>query len=134
MSKLINRSFLASAVSLLFVGYTHAANINGAWTSDVSACAKIFENKNGRISMTRNSDFFGGGFIIEGRELRGKVGTCHVKTRKDDGPTVQSLAECSTDIAISTNQFSLRMDGDNKLTRFFAGMPEMEMTYFRCPQ
>ena len=134
MNKSINRIFFACAVSLLFVVHTHAADIDGAWAGDLSDCTKIFENKNGRIFMTRNSDFYGSGFIIEGKELRGKVGTCYVKARKDDGPMVQLLAECSTDIAISTNQFSLRMDGDNKLTRYFAGMPEMEMTYFRCPQ
>ena len=128
-----NRMMFACAVGLLFVVPAHAADINGAWANDVSVCSKIFVKDKNRISMASNADFYGSGFIIEGEEIRGKIATCHIRARKDDGPIVHLLADCSTDVAVSTNQFSLRIDDGNKLTRFFSGMPGMEMAYFRCP-
>jgi hypothetical protein len=129
-----NRILLACAIVLLLLGSVHAADIDGAWANDLSVCSKIFVKKNSGVSMAGNADFFGSGFIIDGKEIKGKMATCHIKTRKQDGPVVQLLTDCSTDIAVSTNQFSLRMDGKNKMTRFFPGMPGIEMTYFRCRQ
>jgi hypothetical protein len=45
---------------------------------------------------------------------------------------VNLIAVCSTDIAIDTIQFGLRMDGPNKLIREVPGIPELEMSYERC--
>jgi hypothetical protein len=127
---------LACALSVLLLGVTHvhAADINGAWASDTSVCSKVFVKKNGKISIAADADFYGSGFIIEGKDMRGKIGTCHIKTRKDNGPVVQILATCSTDVALSTNQFTLKFDGENKLTRVFTGLPGLDVTYYRCQQ
>ena len=122
---------------LVFAAYltgpARAADIDGAWANNPDLCKKIFVKKGNKVSMTRNSDFFGSGFIIDGKHLRGKMASCEVKARKDDGAMINIVAACSTDIAVATNQFSLRVDGDGKLTRFFPGMPDMDMSYFRCP-
>lgn len=123
----------ASAIGFLVVIPAHAAGINGLWANDLSVCSKIFKKHGNQISMAKNADFYGSGFIINGKNLRGKLGNCKVTARKDNGARVQLTAECSTEISTSTQQFSLRVDGADKLTRSFPGMPEMSMTYYRCP-
>lgn len=109
-----------------------AFDLNGAWASDGSACDKIFQVKNKVISIRRDSDLYGSGFIVEGDQLRGKVAKCAVKSRKEDGQLTHLIAVCSTDIALSTVQFSIRADSDNQLTRVFPGLPEMSVSYMRC--
>lgn len=110
----------------------NAADLNGAWANDEAVCGKIFQKKKNIISIQRNSDFFGSGFIINGDQIRGKAVTCTIKSRKEDGPLINLITVCSTDIAISTVQFSLKTDSDNRLTRVFPGVPEMSMSYVRC--
>jgi hypothetical protein len=130
-----NRLALACALAVLLgATHAHAVDINGAWASDASVCSKVFVKKNGKMSISPDTDFYGSGFVIEGKEMRGKIGTCHIKTRKDDGPVVQLLAECSTDVALSTNQFTLKSDGENKLTHVFHGLAGLDVTYYRCQQ
>ena len=109
-----------------------AVDLNGAWANNLSVCNKIFTKKNNKISITRDSDQYGSGFIVSGNEIRGKVATCAIKSRKDDGPLIHLVASCSTDIALSTVQFSFKVDNENRLTRVFAGLPEMAMPYERC--
>ena len=131
MSIVLGAGLLAA---LLPVGFSaKAADIAGAWAHDRSVCDKVFVKKGNTISLARNSDTFGSGFIVEGNRLRGKMATCTIKSRKDEGDTIQLIATCSTDIALSTVQFTLKMDGNDKLTRIFPGMPEMAMSYARCP-
>ena len=100
--------------------------------SDAAICSKIFEKKDNTVSMTRDSDMHGSGFIIDGNQIKGKVATCTVKSRKEDGAMLHLIASCSTDVALSTVQISLQIDTENKLTRVFPGVPEMAMIYVRC--
>jgi hypothetical protein len=125
---------IAVLIAALFVSpAVKAADLNGAWANDVSICNKIFEKKDNTISMTRDSDMHGSGFIIAGNQIRGKVATCTIKSRKEDGSILQLVATCSTDVALSTVQFSLKIDNENQMTRVFPGIPEMAMPYVRCP-
>ena len=110
----------------------YAVDLNGAWASDAAICSKIFEKKDNTVSMTRDSDMHGSGFIIDGNQIKGKVATCTVKSRKEDGAMLHLIASCSTDVALSTVQISLQIDSENKLTRVFPGVPEMAMIYVRC--
>ena len=43
-----------------------AADISGAWATDVRACDKIFQKKGNVLTLTSRSDTLGGGFIIDG--------------------------------------------------------------------
>lgn len=124
-------SIVLVAAGLLISSAVEAADIEGAWASDLTACSKIF-TKNKRITVARNADNFGSGFIIEGGQIRGKTVNCAIKSRKEDGAVLQLIAACSTDVALSTVQFSLQMDGENKMIRLFPGIPEMAMRYYRC--
>lgn len=120
-------------VACLLVGIpAHAFELNGAWANDLAVCNNVFVKKNNAISIASNSDNYGSGFIIEGNRIRGKMVTCIIKSRKEDGGLLQLITACSTDVALSTVQFSLKMDGDNKLIRVFPGIPELAMSYVRC--
>src|SRR5262245_37585650 len=121
--------------SLILFGTTHGAQaveIDGVWASDAAKCKHIFEKSGNRVAFSKDADLHGSGFIVEGNQLRGKMGSCTVKARKDDGPEVNIVALCSTDIAISTVQFRFRMTEPNRILREFPGMPDLQMGYERC--
>lgn len=109
-----------------------AADLNGAWANDAAACPNIFVKKGSAISIANKADLYGSGFIIEGNRIRGKMATCNIKARKDEETTVHLVATCSTDIALETVQFTLKIIDQNKIARVFPGMPELETSYVRC--
>ena len=57
---------------------------------------------------------------------------CKIKSRKEDGQTLNIVAGCATDIMLSNVQISLKVLEPNKISRTFSGMPEMEASYYRC--
>jgi hypothetical protein len=118
---------------LFDVGYARADEIEGAWASDEDQCGKVFESRNGRTVLAQDSDMYGGGFVIDGSRITGKMARCTIKSRRKDGDTVRLLAACATDIMFSSVQFSLRVPADNQLTRIFPGMEGIEINYRRCP-
>ena len=113
--------------------FAQADELDGAWATEPSACDKIFVQKQKRISVASNSDAYGNGFIIEGDRIRGKVSNCRITHRKREGKLLTLIASCSSDIALSTVQFTLRLDGENVVTRLFPGMEGLEASYSRCP-
>jgi hypothetical protein len=113
---------------------THAADINGVWASDVAVCNKIFTKKGGRISLAKDADIYGRGFILDAGSVRGKLANCKIKTRKQDGDLVRLVASCATDVMLDSMELTLRVVDDNKIERVFVGLPEMDTPYYRCPQ
>lgn len=118
--------------SVVYATGAAAFDLSGAWANDPAVCDKIFVKKKGRISMTRDSDMYGSGFIAEGNKIRGKMASCVVKTKKEDAGIVNMVAVCSTDIALQNMQFMLKIDGDDKVTRLYQGLPELSVSYVRC--
>ena len=110
-----------------------AADIAGAWASDVKICDKIFQRKGANLSFAKGSDTYGSGFIIDGNTIRGRIANCKIKTKKQDGDLLHLIAACATDVMLSNYEFTLKILGDNSVSRVFAGMPEMETPYYRCP-
>jgi len=108
--------------------------LTGAWTASADQCGKVFIRKGraNEIAFTGLSDRHGGGFIIETERIRGKFTTCVIKSRKDDGQTVNLIVGCATDIILSNIQFSLRIVNDDSITRQFPGMDGLEVKYHRC--
>jgi hypothetical protein len=110
-----------------------AFDFNGAWATDAAKCAQIFTKKGGKVSMTKNSDYFGGGFIVEGDRIRGPSATCKVNNRKEEGGMLHLIASCATQIAIlSPTQLDIKIEDDNKITRLFANFSEITASYTRC--
>lgn len=130
----INRMLLPALLSSSVVCATGAAafDLNGTWANDPAVCDKIFVKKKNRISMTRDSDMYGSGFIAEGNKIRGKMASCAVKEKKEEAGIVNMVAVCSTDIALQNVQFMLKIDGDDKVTRLYEGLPELSVSYVRC--
>lgn len=130
------RSAVAGMLSLVataFNGIAQADELDGAWATEPEACERIFVVNNNKRSLASNSDAYGSGFIIERDQIRGKLVTCRVTQRKRSGNLLNLIASCSSDIALSTVQFTLRLDRENTITRIFPGMEGMEATYSRCP-
>ena len=121
-----------SLACLLLIGPARAADINAAWVSDRSACNTVFVKRDGVTSISEASEAHGSGFIIDQGRLKGKLVDCAIKTQREEGPVVHLIAACATDVALSDVQFSLRVDGEDKVTRLFPGIPEMQISYFRC--
>ena len=118
---------------ILFSVSAHAFDLNGAWTTNDLNCNKVFVKKDNRISMTRNSDVFGGGFIVEGDQMRGQAKTCKITSRKEEGGVLHLIASCSTDIAVlGTQEISAKIDTDNQFTRIYPSFPEMGIPFYRC--
>ena len=131
MSKAAARFFCASCV--LFSWSAHAFDLNGAWTADAQNCNKVFVKKNNKISMTRNSDVFGGGFIVEGNLMRGQAKTCKLMSKKEEGGVLHLIAACSTEIAVlGTQEVSAKIENENRITRIYPSFPEMGISFYRC--
>jgi hypothetical protein len=136
MDRPVKFAIVATAFTgLLFIEGAHAIDLSGAWASHADECSKVFVRKGraNEIGFTANSDQHGGGFIIEANRLRGKFATCKIKTKKEDGQTVNIIAGCATDIMLSNVQFSLKVLEPNKILRTFPGMQDVEISYDRCP-
>ena len=109
-----------------------AMDLTGAWATDATACKKIFSGSAGNLSFTQDADVYGSGFIYEKNRIRGKIATCAIVAQKEDGDVLHLITNCSTDVALETVQFSLRIDNANQITRFFPGVPELKTEYYRC--
>jgi hypothetical protein len=114
---------------------TQAADITGAWATDVRVCDKIFQKKGNVLTLTSRSDTLGGGFIIDGNEIRGKTANCKIKNKREDGDSVYLIAACATDIMLSDVEMALKIIDKDRVARFFPGLPELETPYYyRCPR
>jgi hypothetical protein len=106
----------------------------GSWASDIEHCDKIFVRQGGRTVLSQDSDLYGGGFVIDGNRVTGKMARCVIKSRKDVGDTVHMLADCASDIMYSSVQLSMKVRDKDSITRIFPGMDEVQINYQRCPR
>jgi len=130
----IRTSVWLAAFMLSYGMVVHAADIKGVWASDVAVCNKVFTKKGGRVSFAKYADIHGSGFILDDNSIRGKLANCKIKTRKQDGDLVHLVATCATDVMLDNMELTLKVIDDNKVARVFAGLPELETLYYRCPQ
>ena len=103
---------ISSTLFLLFNASAHSSDLNGAWANDPSVCDKIFVKQNAKLAMTKDADNYGSGFIVDGNQLRGKIATCNIKSRKEDAGVVNLITSCSTDVALQTVQMSFKIDSE----------------------
>jgi hypothetical protein len=131
---LLKRCFTWALLLLAAVpsaGSASAFDLNGAWTLDLSACNKVFRKKGKRITLTSLADLYGGGFIIDGNRVRGKIVRCRIDSRKEDGSTIHLGVACTTEIAAEQIAFDLKVVNDNTVSKTFAGT-DVAMDYHRC--
>ncbi|MGY8669122.1 hypothetical protein Q3C01_43140 [Bradyrhizobium sp. UFLA05-109] len=129
------RTFNPSVLLVLLVTQsapTQAADLNGAWTIDASACDQIFTKENNTLAFKQDADLHAGGVIVQGRQITGTFQKCTVKSLHDDGTNVQVTAACSDGVAVSDVTFDLKISGENKFTLSSKAPVPVEMQYVRC--
>ena len=112
---------------------TQAADLNGAWTIDASACGQIFTKENNRLAFKKDADLHAGGLIVQGRQVTGTFEKCTVKSLRDDGPNMRIIASCSDGVSISDVAFDLTFSGENNITLSSKEPVPVQMPYVRCP-
>jgi predicted sugar kinase len=112
----------------------NAVELTGAWVAYADKCDAVFVRRGraSQIGFTQFPGVHGGGFIIDANQLRGKFAKCTIKTRKEDGQSLNLIAACATDIMLSNVQFVLKVVDDDNITRVFPGVDGMEIKYHRC--
>jgi hypothetical protein len=111
---------------------TEAADLNGAWTDDANACAKVFTRKDNKLAFTRDADLHAGGLIVQGKQITGTFQKCTVKSFHDDGPNLKVVAACSDGVAVSDVAFDVTITGANTITLSSKVPVPVEMLYVRC--
>jgi hypothetical protein len=111
---------------------TQAADLNGAWTVDASACGQVFTKENNKLAFKKDADLNAGGLIIQGKQITGTFQKCTVKSLHDDGPNVRVVASCSDGVAVSDVAFDVKISGENRITLSSKAPVPVEMPYVRC--
>jgi hypothetical protein len=135
LSESFMRTFHPLVLSVLLVAQSasaQAADLNGAWTDDASACGAVFKKEDNKLAFRRDADFHAGGLIVEGRKVTGTFQKCTIKSLRDDGPNVQVVASCSDGVAVSDVPFDVKITGENSITLSSTKPVPVEMLYFRC--
>ena len=128
--------FAATLVSAVFAVSQDAIafDLAGAWAAKADQCNKVFARRGraNQVDFTNFSGAYGGGFIAEPNRLRSKFEACSIKSRKDDGQTVNLVVACAKGIMLSNVQFFLKVVDDDTVTRLFPGIEGMDVNYHRC--
>src|SRR4030095_15677606 len=111
---------------------TQAADLNGAWTVDASACGKVFTKENNKLAFKQDADVNAGGLIVQGKQITGTFQKCRVKSLHDDGPNLRVIASCSDGVAVSDVAFDVKISGENQIILSSKAPVPMEMPYVRC--
>jgi hypothetical protein len=129
------KTFHPLVLSVLLVAQSasaQAADLNGAWTDDASACGKVFKKEDNKLAFRRDADFHAGGLIVEGRKVTGTFQKCTVKSLHDEGANLQVIAACSDGVAVSDVAYDVKITGENNITLSSTKPVPVEMLYFRC--
>jgi hypothetical protein len=78
------------------------------------------------------SEVFGSGLIIDGDRITGRTGTCTIKSRKQEGNSLELSAACASSIMTQDLRFSLKIIDDNNFARSFPEIGGMSLNYTRC--
>jgi hypothetical protein len=106
--------------------------LTGARATHSDLCSQVFTKQDNRVVYAEFSELFGSGFIIDGDRIRGRTGTCTIKSRKQEGNSLELSAACASSIMTQDVQFSLTIIDDNKISRSFPEIAGMSANYTRC--
>jgi hypothetical protein len=118
--------------SVLSAAEARAIDLTGAWATHADLCSQVFTKQDNRVVYAEFSELFGSGFMIDGDRIRGKTGTCTIKSRKQEGDSLELSAACASSIMTQDVRFSLTIIDDNNITRSFPEIPGMSLNYTRC--
>jgi hypothetical protein len=109
-----------------------AFELSGAWASQSDLCKQVFTRKGKQVVFAEFSDLYGSGFIIDGNRIRGKTANCTIKSRKQEGDSLELSAACATSIMTSNVRFLLKVIDDNHISRSIPDTEGMVLKYSRC--
>jgi hypothetical protein len=109
-----------------------AFELSGAWSSQADLCKLVFTKKGSEVVFAELSDLYGSGFVIDGDHVRGRAAQCTIKSKKQNGDTIDLSAACATSIMTQDMRFSLKIIDDNTISRSFSEIPGMSLNYSRC--
>jgi len=109
-----------------------AIELSGAWATHADLCSQVFTKKDNRVVYAEFSELFGSGFIIDGDRIRGRAATCSIKSRKQEGDSLELSAACASSIMTQDVRFNLKIIDDNNISRSFPEIAGMSQSYTRC--
>ena len=118
--------------SVFSVAEARAIELSGAWATHADLCSQVFTKKDNRIVYAEFSELFGTGFIIDGDGIRGRAATCSIKSRKQEGDSLELSAACASSIMTQDVRFNLKIIDDNNISRSFPEIAGMSQSYTRC--
>ena len=120
--------------SLLLTSPAFAFDLNEAWATSADQCSKVFVKKGDKISFAQFSEEFGGGFVVDGNEVKSKTARCTIKSSKQTGDLMDFQAACSSEIMASSTNLRLKILDANSVYRVFTDpdLAGMELTFYRC--
>ena len=118
--------------SIFSVAEARAIELTGAWAGHADLCSQVFTKKDGRVEYAEFSELFGSGFIIDGDRIRGRAATCTIKSRKQEGDSIELSAACASSIMTQDVRFSLKIIDDDTISRSFPEIAGMSLNYTRC--
>ena len=128
------RTTFVVAVCLVLAGSAAgAADIAGAWSTNLSDCKSLFVKSGSSVKFAKQPGIAGSGFIATGNRITGRLASCSIGARKEDGAVLHLLTTCSTGVALEAVQLSMRIVSDNEIVRIFPGMDTLNTPYYRCP-
>src|SRR4029079_16782260 len=87
----------------------HAVALTGAWASQTDLCTLVFMKKGNQVVFTPLSDLFGSGFVVDGSRIEGRATRCTIKSKKQDGDSLELSTACATSIMTSNVRFNLKI-------------------------
>ena len=130
--RLAGAAIIFSSTLLLPGAEARAIELTGAWATHADLCSQVFTKKDNRVVYAELSELFGSGFIIDGARIRGKTGTCTIKSRKEEGNSLELSAACASSVMTQDLRFSLKIIDDNNISRSFPEISGMSLNYTRC--
>jgi hypothetical protein len=118
--------------SVLSVAEARAIELTGAWATHADLCSRVFTKQDNRVVDAEFSEVFGSGLIIDGDRITGRTGTCTIKSRKQEGNSLELSAACASSIMTQDLRFSLKIIDDNNISRSFPEISGMSLNYTRC--
>src|SRR3954465_10232301 len=106
---------MMAAVAMLFgldvlhIAEVHAFELTGAWASQTDLCTLVFIKKGNQVVFTPLSDMFGSGFVVDGSRIKGRATQCTIKSKKQDGDSLELATACATSIMTSNVRFNLKI-------------------------
>lgn len=130
--RLVGAAIMLGSSVVLFVAEARAIELTGAWATQADLCSQVFTKKDNRVVYAEFSELFGSGFIVDGDQIRGKTGTCTIRSRKQEGNSLELSAACASSVMTQDLRFSLKIIDDNNISRSFPEIPGMSLNYARC--